>query len=129
MKHIWQKLQTWVFSNRITHFKQIALFHDNPTITPLSECQYVACIVPEDEQKIDSDRLPQFNVASGVYAKFDLKGEAGDLLKFTHWVYHEWLPQSEYETTTKPSYAIYHKNQYLTDGNDFDLSFYLSIAY
>ncbi|WP_309499918.1 AraC family transcriptional regulator [Sulfurovum sp.] len=129
IKQVWQKLQTWVFSNHITHFKQIALFHDNPTITPLNECQYVACIVPEENQKISSDRLPEFNVSSGVYAKFDLKGEAGDLLKFTHWVYHEWLPKSDYETTTKPSYAIYHKNHYLSDDDDFELSFYLSISY
>jgi len=129
IKQVWQKLQTWVFGNNITQFKQIALFHDNPTITPLNECQYVACIVSEEDQKIHSDRLPEFSISGGVYAKFDLKGESGDLLKFTRWVYHEWLPKSDYETTTKPSYAIYLKNHYLSDDDVFDLSFYLSIRF
>lgn len=128
IKQTWQKLQTWIFNNNLTNYKKIALFHDNPTITPLSECQYVACVITE-EKVTDNERLPKFKISNGVYAKFDAEGEQGDLLKFIHWVYHEWLPKSEYETTTKPSYAIYHKNNYLADDNKFELSFYLPIKF
>ena len=129
IKETWQKLQTWVLINEIKSYKQIALFHDNPTITPLNDCQYIACIVPNEEEKINSDRLPSFNIASGVYAKFDLKGKKGDILKFIHWVYHEWLPKSEYETTTKPSYTVYRKNNHLSNTDEFDISFYVSINF
>lgn len=129
IKEIWQKLHTWVLINDIKSYKEIALFHDNPTITPLSECQYIACIVPSDDEKINSDRLPSFNIAEGVYAKFDLQGKKGDVLKFIHWVYHEWLPNSEYETTTKPSYTVYKKNNHLIDTDEFDISFYVSIHF
>jgi AraC family transcriptional regulator len=129
IRKTWQKLQTWVLGNGVTHYKQIALFHDNPTITPLDECQYIACIVVEEGEKVRSDRLPKFNISGGIYAKFDLQGTHGDKLKFIHWVYHEWLPKSEYETTTKPSYAVYRKNNFLSDDNTFDLSFYVSIQY
>lgn len=129
IKQTWQKLQTWVFSNNLTNYKEIALLHDNPTITPLDECQYVACIVNEDKNITLNDRLPNFTIAKGVYAKFDLQGEFGDFLKFIHWVYHEWLPSSEYETTTKPPYVIYKKNKYLSKDNKFDISLYLSISY
>ena len=125
----WQKLYTWVLSNDIKYYKQIALFHDNPTITPLTECQYIACIVPDEDEDIKSDRLPTFYIAKGVYAKFDLKGKKGDVLKFIHWVYHEWLPNSEYETTTKPSYTEYKKNNYLSKDDEFDISFYVSISF
>ncbi len=128
IKESWQKLQTWILSNDIKEYKEIALFHDNPTITPLSECQYIACIVTDDKN-IKSDRLPNFKISEGVYAKFDLKGRQGDILKFIHWVYHEWLPQSEFETTTKPSYVIYRKNNFLNEDNEFDLSFYVSINF
>jgi AraC family transcriptional regulator len=128
IKQTWQKLQTWIFNNNLTNYKKIALFHDNPTITPLNECQYVACVVTE-EKVTDNERLPKFKISDGVYAKFDAEGEQGDLLKFIHWVYHEWLPASEYETTTKPSYAIYHKNNYLAEDNKFELSFYLPIKF
>ena len=129
IKETWQKLQTWVLSNDIHSYKQIALFHDNPTITPLSECQYIACIIPDENEVITSKRLPSFNIAQGVYAKFDLQGKQGDILKFIHWVYHEWLPKSEYETTTKPSYTIYKKNNHLNDEGYFDISFYVSINF
>ena len=128
IKEAWQKLQTWVLSHDIKEYKEIALFHDNPTITPLNECQYIACIV-SDDKSIISDRLPNFKISEGVYAKFDLKGRQGDILKFIHWVYHEWLPKSEFETTTKPSYVIYRKNNFLDKDNEFDLSFYVSISY
>jgi len=125
----WQKLQTWIFSNDVLECRQIALFHDNPTITPLQECQYVACIAVDKGVKIKSDRLPKFNISDGIYARFDLEGEQGDMLKFIQWVYHEWLPKSEYETTTKPPYVIYKKNNYLSEDGMFDISFYLSIKF
>ena len=129
IKETWQKLQTWILTNNITNYKQIALFHDNPTITPLNDCQYIGCVVVDNPQKVKSDRLPNFKISDGVYAKFDLKGKTGDVLPFIHWVYHEWLPKSEYETTTKPSYAIYEKLDILDESGEFELSFYVSINF
>ncbi len=128
IKQTWQKIQTWMYSNNIKEYKHIALFHDNPVVTHLDECQYVACIEVEDEVE-SNQRLPKFNITDGVYARFDISGVDGDFLKFMHWLYNEWLPSSEYETTTKPPYAIYKKNKYLSDDNSFELSFYLSIKY
>ncbi|QEZ89940.1 AraC family transcriptional regulator [Aliarcobacter cibarius] len=125
----WQKLQTWVLTNNIKSYKRAALFHDNPTITPLDECQYIACIIVDDEKSIKSDRIPKFKIAEGVYARFDLKAKAEDLLPFIQWVYHEWLPKSEYETTTKPSYAIYDKLDFIDGDDEFEFSFYVSINY
>ena len=129
IKETWQKLQTWILTNNVTNYKQIALFHDNPTITPLNDCQYIGCVVVDNPQKVKSDRLPNFKISDGVYAKFDLKGKTGDVLPFIHWVYHEWLPKSEYETTTKPSYAIYEKLDILDESDEFELSFYVSINF
>jgi AraC family transcriptional regulator len=129
IEETWQKLETWVLVNNITSYKRIALFHDNPTITPLDECQYIGCIVVDDKESVKSDRLPKFKIAEGVYAKFDLKGTTGDVLPFIQWVYHEWLPKSEYETTTKPSYAIYDKLDLFSEDNKFELSFYVSINF
>ncbi|MFV0563174.1 AraC family transcriptional regulator [Malaciobacter mytili] len=129
VKETWQKLQTLILNNNLKEYKQIALLHDNPTITPLNECQYIACIVPKNKNDVKSDRLPSFKIAEGVYAKFDLKGKHGDMLKFIHWVYHEWLVKSEYETTTKPSFVVYNKNNFLSEDNEFDISFYVSIKF
>jgi len=129
IKQTWQKLQTWTLSNNISDFQQIALFHDNPTITPLSECHYVACIALESKEFYSNSRLPHFKISKGIYAKFDLKGYYGDLIQLIHWVYHDWLPESDYETTTKPSYSIYNTNPYLNSNRALDVSFYLSIQY
>lgn len=129
IKQTWQKLQTLILNNDIKNYKQIALLHDNPVITPLNECQYIACIETEEKSEILSQRVPKFKISSGVYAKFDLQGHQGDILKFINWVYHKWLINSEYETTTKPSYIIYHKNNFLSEDNKFDMSFYVSINY
>ena len=84
IRETWQKLQTWILANNINSYKQIALFHDNPTITPLNDCQYIGCIVVDDSENIKSDRLPNFKIAEGVYAKFDLRGKTGDVLPFIH---------------------------------------------
>ena len=129
IEETWQKLQTWVLTNNIKQYKRAALFHDNTTITPLDECQYIACIIVDDDKNIKSDRIPKFKIAEGVYAKFDLKVKNEDLLPFIQWVYHEWLPRSDYETTTKPSFAIYESVDFIKLDNEYDFSFYVSINY
>ena len=129
IEETWQKLQTWVLTNNIKQYKRAALFHDNPTITPLDECQYIACIIVDDDKNIKSDRIPKFKIAEWVYAKFDLKVKNEDLLPFIQWVYHEWLPRSNYETTTKPSFAIYESVDFIKLDNEYDFSFYVSINY
>ncbi|CAA6821209.1 MAG: AraC family transcriptional regulator [uncultured Sulfurovum sp.] len=122
-------MKTWILSNNIDNPTQIALLHDNPTITPLADCQYVACVAEPEAKDMKSERLPKFQIAGGVYAKFNFEGIHGDMLKFIHWVHHEWMVKSEYETTTKPSYVIYHKNNFLEEDERFDVSFYVSITY
>ena len=128
IKKNWQKLYTWVLGNDFKNYQQIALYHDNPAVTPLESCQYISCIVTNEPLKTKST-LPKFIISGGIYAKFDLVGVYGDVLKFIHWVFHEWLPKSGYETTTKPSYTIYKKNHFLSEDNRFELSFYVPIEF
>ena len=68
-------------------------------------------------------------VPKGIYAKFSLTGKYGDVIKLIQWVYHTWLIQSGYETTTNPSYTMYHKNHFLVEEDEFILDFYLPIKY
>lgn len=128
MKQTWQKLHTWALSNKIKQYKQIGLYHDNPSITHHDSCQYIACIQVEDEN-FKNDRLPSFLISDGIYAKFDIEGVYGDVLKLIQWIYFEWLPKSDFETTTKPSFAIHRKNHFLSEDGRFDLSFYVSVKY
>jgi len=125
----WKKLYTWILSNDLHDVTQIGLYHDNPAITPSEECQYIACILDDQKPKKQEGKLPKFVISPGIYAKFDITGVYGDVHKFIRWVYHDWLPESGFETTTKPSYAIYRKNHFLSEDGAFDLSFYVSIKF
>ena len=127
MKQTWQKLHTWTVSNQITEYQHIGLYHDNPSITPHESCQYIACI--KTDHDVTNGRLPSFEISGGTYARFDLQGVYGDVLKLIQWVYLEWLPKSGYETTTRPSYAMYRKNHFLNADGAFDLSLYVAVYY
>ena len=128
IKKTWQKLQTWIYTNDIKEYKQMALHHDNPIITPLEECQYIAIVSLENDELKDVI-LPCLIIPKGIYAKFSLSGKYGDVIKLIQWVYHYWLIDSGYETTTNPSYTIYHKNHFLSDDEEFELDYYLPIKY
>lgn len=128
IKKTWQKLQTWIYTYDIKEYKQIALHHDNPIITPLEECQYIAIVSLENDE-LDDVTLPSLIIPKGIYAKFSLSGKYGDVIKLIQWVYHYWLIDSGYETTTNPSYTIYHKNHFLSDDEEFVLDYYLPIRY
>jgi AraC family transcriptional regulator len=130
IKKTWQKLQTWIYTNDIQEYKQMALHHDNPIITPLEECQYIAMVILENEnQDLENLSLPTLNIPKGIYAKFPLSGKYGDVIKLIQWVYHTWLIDSGYETTPNPSYTIYKKNHFLSSDEEFELDFYLPIKY
>jgi len=130
IKKTWQKLQTWLYTNDIKDYKQIALHHDNPIITSLEECQYIAIVTLENQnQDLENLSLPVLNIPKGIYAKFSLTGKYGDVIKLIQWVYHTWLIDSGYETTPNPSYAIYQKNHFLSSDEEFILDYYLPIKY
>ena len=128
IKKTWAKLQTWIYTNDIKSYKQMALHHDNPIITPLQDCQYIAIVCLENDELKDIT-LPSLIIPKGIYAKFSLSGKYGDVIKLIQWAYHTWLIQSGYETTTNPSFTVYHKNHFLSDDGLFDLDFYLPIRY
>ena len=128
IKQTWQKLQTWIYTNDIKEYKQMALHHDNPIITPLEECQYIAIVCLENDE-LQNITLPSLIIPKGIYAKFSLSGKYGDVIKLIQWAYHIWLIQSGYETTTNPSFTVYYKNHFLSDDGLFDLDFYLPIRY
>lgn len=130
IKNSWNKLYAWALQEGISeNARQIGLHHDNPTITPLSECAYVAAIEIGDDVR-PHGQIAFFELPPSLCAVFKIKGKYGDVLKFMRYVYHIWLPNSGFEAKTMPSYAIYQKNHFLDmDGSgEFELEFYLPIS-
>ncbi|WP_345984885.1 AraC family transcriptional regulator [Sulfurimonas sp. HSL-1656] len=128
IKQCWQKLQAFTLGSDIRNYAQIALYHDNPIITPLDECHYVACIVLNEPFNAEKVPLPSFEIHGGVYAEFTARGYRNDILKLIRWVYHEWLPSSGYETTAKHAYLIYDDNDFLNETGFFSLKYYIPIV-
>ena len=125
----WQKLQAWIYTNNIKKYELVALYHDNPVVTPHNECFYIAAVMPKGKYDLSSTNLPHFQLKEIMCAVFDIKGIHGDILKFIQWVYQEWLPKSGFETTTNPAFTIFKENHYLNDTGKFEVSFYLPIQY
>ncbi len=126
---IWQKMQAWLYTNNIKEHTQIGIYHDNPIITAHENCFYVAAIVPQQELILENTNLSNFEMPEALYATFELKGKYGDMLRLVQWAYHEWLPNSGYETTTNPSYSVFRKNQFLDENQEFDATYYLPIKF
>jgi AraC family transcriptional regulator len=130
IKNSWNRLYAWALENNIpTNARQIGLHHDNPTITPLEECAYVAAI-EVDESVTPHGQVALFEIPSSLCAVFEISGKYGDVLRFMRYVYHIWLPNSGFEAKTLPPYAVYRKNHFLDiDGSgEFKLEFYLPIG-
>ena len=124
----WQKMFAWTSTNNINDFEQIGLFHDNPLITPLESCQYVACIVPSEDTVLkESQNLPSFEIYPAVCMTFDFEGNYGDILQLIRWVNHYWLPSSGFEIPTIPSYTIFEKNDFVNDKEFFKGTYYIPV--
>ena len=129
IQHTWQKLQAWIYTNNIKKYELIALYHDNPVITPHEKCFYIAAVMPKINYELPNTNLPHFELKEMLCAKFDIEGIHGDILRFIQWVYQEWLPKSGFETTTNPAFTIFKENHYLNETGRFEASFYLPIQY
>ena len=125
-KKKWQQLQAWVYTNELTQYEQIGIFHNNPAITPHEECFYIAAICPKDNKKISNTNIPSNVLSGGLYATFDISSDENEAGWFVQWAYHTWLPNSGFETTTEPSYLVMHKN-HLLEESGIDSTFYLPI--
>lgn len=129
-KQVWEKMIAWIYTNDIHEYEQIGIYHDNPTITPLEACHYVACVVPTDKN-IDqiNTNLPQLEIQECLCVTFKIEGKHQDILSLIQWVYHEWLPNSGYETITIPSYMIFEKNHFESDAGVFKGIYHVPVKY
>jgi len=129
IKQTWQKMMAWVYTNDIEEYEQMGIYHDNPIVTPLEDCFYIAAIKIKEDKNLENTALSSFEIPAGIYATFDAQGEYGDILKLIQWAYHEWLPESGFETTTEPSYTVFLKNHFLEKDKQFKVRYFLPVRY
>lgn len=128
IKNSWNRLRAWCIENDIPeNSRQIGFHHDNPTITPLNECAYIAAVEVKKGMNLHGS-VAYFEIPASLCAVFTIQGKYGDVLHFMRYVYQIWLPESGFEAKTLPPYAIYRKNHFLDEFDEFDLEFYLPIS-
>ena len=127
-KFAWEKLTVWAQSNHIKNHHRIGVYYDNPAITPLDKCYYVACIEPIDTNIPINKSLPKSHIRGGAYAVFSLDGGYDDILRLIQWAYHNWLPNRGFSTVTASSYCIFEENNSLDNSKSFKCLYHLPIS-
>jgi AraC family transcriptional regulator len=123
----WQVLKAWSISEQRSMDVQIGLHHSNPALVPLDQCRYVAC-VEIDKPIVIRGHVNSVTIPGGLHAAFTIKGQYGDLLPYIHKILEQWLPASPFIAKTTPAFALYNKNQFLSQDDNFELTFYLPIS-
>ncbi len=123
----WQLLKAWALTEQRSMDIQIGLHHSNPALVPLEECRYVAC-VGIDKPVVRRGAINSVTIPGGLHAAFKIAGRYGELLPHISKIFDEWLPQSPFTAKTTPAFAAYHKNQFLSQEDDFDLTFYVPLV-
>lgn len=132
IKTAWLKLQAWALKQNIDFSKQtmIGLHHSNPRFVDSSLCHYVACLeLPKEHKYYRSGEIGVMKIPQTFCAVFMLKGVYGDLKKYMDVIYHEWLPSSDYEKVSLPSFALYRENHFINADETFDLDFCVPVRF
>lgn len=125
----WRKVLQWMDEEGLpyTESDMIGLYHSNPSIVPLPECRYVACIaVPDTVWR--RGEVGIMTIPGGLHAKLQVSGRYGELLPVLHWLLHDWLPQSGYHMALTPAFVCYQRNQFIQSDEQFELDLCLPLA-
>lgn len=126
VRKTWERLMAFSYEKSLNNTTQIGIFHDNPIITPYNDCNYVAAF-EVDSTFVSRNSISKLVIEESLCAIFHYEGVFGDVTKLLVYIYNFWLANSGYEAKTMPAYAIYHKNHFLEENNNFSLDFYVPI--
>ncbi len=104
-----RRLMRWAGPRRLLRFpetKVLAIYHDNPDVTPVDKLRADACVTVPEGTKTKRD-IGTMNVPGGLFAVAYVEidptqyGEAWDRL------IGEWMPQSGYQPDERMCYEMY----------------------
>ena len=107
-----RRLMRWAGPRRLLRFpeaKVLAIYHDNPDVTPVPRLRADACVTVPEGTKTKRD-IGTMNVPGGLFAVAYVEidptqyGEAWDRL------IGEWMPQSGYQPDERMCYELYLNN-------------------
>jgi AraC family transcriptional regulator len=103
-----KRLGRWAGPRRLfrADTKMLAVYHDNPDVTPVERLRSDACITVPEGTKVKRD-IGLMTLPGGTYAVAHVEmdetqyGEAWDRL------FRDWFPESGYQPDDRPCYEIY----------------------
>lgn len=104
----WDKLINWAVCNGIKQDEQkrFAFAFDNPTVTPVDRCRYMASVVIGENVQVKRPFLLS-EIPKGKYAVLYYKGSPEEAIKAQLGVYSDWLPDSGFEPDDFPMLERY----------------------
>ena len=104
----WDKLINWAVCSGIKQDEQkrFGFAFDNPTVTPLDKCRYMASVVIGEDVQVK----PPFSLSEipkGKYAVLYYKGSPEEAIKAQLGIYSDWLPDSGFEPDDFPMLERY----------------------
>jgi len=82
------QLKKWAKKNELLEESIIfARVHDNPMITPPENCRYDACIVIEEDYKIQDSSISTDFIQGGMYAVVEIQHTDAAVEKAWHYVF------------------------------------------
>jgi len=109
VKKTFARLMRWAGPRRLLHFPDtqiLAIYHDNPDVTPVNKLHADACITVPVGTKVRRD-MGTMALPGGTYAVAYV--EIGDTQFGEAWdrLFTDWLPQSGYQPDDRPCYELY----------------------
>jgi len=126
IKYTWEKLKALAYELNIKDYQEIGFHHDNPSITPLDDCKYIAAITIPYNIKIEN-RISTFILPEALCAVFSYKGKYGDIINLIRYIHQDWIKDKGYEVTTQPCSVKYIKNHLLDKSEEFEVEVWVPI--
>jgi len=126
LKYTWQRLRALAYELNIKDYKEIGLHHDNPSITPLDECKYVAAITIPKNLKIQH-KISILKIPESLCAVFIYQGKYGEIINLIRYINQEWIKDKGYEVTTLPTSIIYEENHLIETEKKFKIEIQVPI--
>jgi AraC family transcriptional regulator len=104
-----QRLMRWAGPRRLLRLPEtqvLAIYHDNPDVTPVPQLRADACVTVPMGTKVKRD-IGTMTLPGGSYAVAHVEIDATQYGEAWDRLIGEWLPQSGYQPDDRPCYELY----------------------
>ena len=128
--HAFQRLGEAAYKARVLPKRpgaMVAVYHDNPDVTPAEELRSEAGIVVPDDARLPAGLLEQ-RLRAGRYARTKHVGPYEHLDAAWAWLVGEWLPQSGERASDGPRFEVYLNTPVSAQPHELETDLYLPLA-